>query len=130
MDSRHSAVSPYAAGLRGRCPRCGEGRLFDGYLELAPRCKQCDLDFAFADAGDGPAVFVVLIAGFAVVGSAVLVEAAWRPPYWLHAVLWLPMLLILTLGLLRPLKGLLVALQYHHKAEEGRIDRDAPKDRE
>jgi uncharacterized protein (DUF983 family) len=125
-----TAVSPYAAGLRGRCPRCGEGKLFDGYLELAPRCKRCDLDFSFADSGDGPAVFVVLIAGFAVVGSAVLVEAAWRPPYWLHAVLWLPMLLILTLGLLRPLKGLLVALQYHHKAEEGRIDRDAPKDEE
>ena len=130
MDSRHPAISPYAAGLRGRCPRCGEGRLFDGYLELAPRCERCDLDFSFADSGDGPAVFVVLIAGFAVVGSAVLVEAAWRPPYWLHAVLWLPMLLILTLGLLRPLKGLLVALQYHHKAEEGRVDRDAPEDRE
>jgi uncharacterized protein (DUF983 family) len=129
-ENKITAVSPYAAGLRGRCPRCGEGRLFDGFLELAPRCERCDLDYAFADAGDGPAVFVVLIAGFAVVGSAVLVEAAWRPPYWLHAVLWLPMLLILTLGLLRPLKGLLVALQYHHKAEEGRIDRDAPKDRE
>jgi uncharacterized protein (DUF983 family) len=124
------AISPYTAGLRGRCPRCGEGRLFDGFLELAPRCERCDLDYAFADAGDGPAVFVVLIAGFAVVGSAVLVEAAWRPPYWLHAVLWLPMLLILTLGLLRPLKGLLVALQYHHKAEEGRVGRDAPKDEE
>ena len=117
-------VSPYAAGLRGRCPRCGEGKLFDGYLELAPRCERCDLDYSFAEAGDGPAVFVILIAGFAVVGSALLVEAYWRPPYWLHALLWLPMLLILTLGLLRPLKGLLVTLQYHHKAEEGRVDRD------
>jgi uncharacterized protein (DUF983 family) len=119
------AVSPYAAGLRGRCPHCGEGKLFNGYLELAPRCEHCGLDYSVADAGDGPAVFVILIAGFAVVGSALLVEAFWRPPYWLHALLWLPMLLVLTLGLLRPLKGLLVTLQYHHKAEEGRADSGA-----
>jgi uncharacterized protein (DUF983 family) len=99
--------------------------LFAGYLTLAPRCERCNLDFSFADAGDGPAVFVILIAGFIVVGSALVVEATWRPPYWLHAILWLPLLLILTLGLLRPLKGLLVALQFHHKAEEGRADRDA-----
>jgi uncharacterized protein (DUF983 family) len=119
------SVSPFTAGLRCRCPRCGEGRLFAGYLTLAPRCERCNLDFSFADAGDGPAVFVILIAGFIVVGSALVVEATWRPPYWLHAVLWLPLLLLLTLGLLRPLKGLLVALQFHHKAEQGRVDRDA-----
>lgn len=124
--SERLPVSPYSAGLRGRCPRCGEGKLFNGYLELAPRCENCGLDYSFAEAGDGPAVFVILIVGFAVVGSALLVEAYWRPPYWLHALLWLPMLLILTLGLLRPLKGLLVTLQYHHKAEEGRVDRDEP----
>ena len=69
---------------------------------------------------------MILIAGFIVVGSALFVEVIWRPPYWLHAILWLPLILILTLGLLRPLKGLMVALQYHHKAEEGRADRDAP----
>ena len=126
MSSPLPPVSPYAAGLRCRCPRCGNGRLFAGYLTLAPRCERCNLDFSFADAGDGPAVFVILIAGFIVVGSALVVEAMWRPPYWLHALLWLPLLLLLTLGLLRPLKGLLVALQYHHKAEEGRADRGAP----
>jgi uncharacterized protein (DUF983 family) len=127
MPSRElPTVSPYAAGLRGRCPRCGEGNLFAGYLTLAPRCASCDLDYAFADSGDGPAVFVILIAGFVVVGAALVTEAMWRPPYWLHAALWVPLLLFLTLGLLRPLKGLLVALQYHHKAEEGRIDRGAP----
>ena len=126
MNSPLPSVSPYAAGLRGRCPRCGEGRLFAGYLTLAPRCERCDLDYSFADAGDGPAVFVILIAGFVVVGLALVTEATWRPPYWLHAALWLPLLLALTLGLLRPLKGLLVALQFHHKAEEGRLDGDAP----
>ena len=116
-------VSPYLCGLRCRCPRCGRGRLFTGFLTLAPACERCGLDYGFADAGDGPAVFVILIAGFLVVGAAVTVEFVWRPPYWVHALLWIPMILVVTLGLLRPLKGLLVALQFHHKAEEGRLDR-------
>jgi uncharacterized protein (DUF983 family) len=119
-------ISPYLAGLRCRCPRCGEGRMFTGFLTLAPRCERCGLDYGFADAGDGPAVFVILIAGFVVVFAALIVEAVWRPPYWLHAVLWIPLLLIVSLGLLRPLKGLLIAIQYHHKAEEGRLDRSEP----
>ena len=116
-------VSPYLAGVRCRCPRCGRGRLFTGFLTLAPVCENCGLDYGFADAGDGPAVFVILIAGFLVVGAAVIVEFVWRPPYWVHALLWIPLILVVTLGLLRPLKGLLVALQFHHKAEEGRPDR-------
>jgi uncharacterized protein (DUF983 family) len=122
--ARDLQVSPYLAGVRCRCPRCGRGRLFTGFLTLAPACESCGLDYGFADAGDGPAVFVILIAGFLVVGAAVIVEFVWRPPYWVHALLWGPMILIVTLGLLRPLKGLLVALQFHHKAEEGRPDRD------
>jgi len=116
-------ISPYSAGLRGRCPRCGKGRLFNGYLTPARRCESCQLDFSFADSGDGPAVFVILIAGFIVVFAAMLVEILWRPPYWLHAALWLPLILLTTLGLLRPAKGLMIALQYHHKAKEGRLDR-------
>ena len=119
----NASVSPYLAGLRCRCPRCGEGRLFEGFLTLAPRCKRCGLDFGFADAGDGPAVFVILIAGFVVVVLAVMVEFLWRPPYWVHAALWIPAILAVTLGLLRPLKGTMIALQYHHKAAEGRSDR-------
>jgi uncharacterized protein (DUF983 family) len=115
-------VSPYIAGIACRCPRCGRGRLFTGFLTLAPACESCGLDYGFADAGDGPAVFVILIAGFLVLGAAVIVEFIWRPPYWVHALLWIPMILIVTLGLLRPLKGLLVALQFHHKAEEGRSE--------
>src|SRR3989304_3217193 len=105
-------ISPYSAGLRGRCPRCGKGRLFNGYLTPARRCESCQLDFSFADSGDGPAVFVILIAGFIVVFAAMLVE-----------ILWLPLILLTTLGLLRPAKGLMIALQYHHEAEEGRLDR-------
>src|SRR5829696_8960629 len=97
------------AGLFGRCPHCGEGKLFDGFLTLAPRCKVCGLDFAFADSADGPAVFVILIVGLVVAGSALIVEIAYTPPIWVHIALWLPLVLILSLGTLRPLKGLMVA---------------------
>jgi len=115
--------APIGRGLRGRCPRCGEGRLFQGFLTLRPRCEHCGLDYGFADAGDGPAVFVILIGGFIVVFAALIVEFVYQPPYWVHVALWLPLILILTLGPLRPMKGLLISLQYHHKAQEGRLER-------
>jgi uncharacterized protein (DUF983 family) len=114
---------PIATGLRGRCPRCGQGLLFDGFLKLAPRCRACGLDFGFADSADGPAVFIILFVGFVIAGAALLVEIAYSPPMWVHVVLWGPLVLILCLGLLRPLKGVLVAQQYVHRAAEGRIDR-------
>ncbi len=112
---------PITRGLLGRCPRCGEGHLFQGFLGLRPRCEHCGLDYSFADAGDGPAVFVILIGGFVVVFAAMVVEFAYQPPYWVHAALWLPLVVLFTLGPLRPIKGLLIALQYHHKAQEGRL---------
>ncbi|MPZ39869.1 MAG: DUF983 domain-containing protein [Rhizobiales bacterium] len=107
-------------GLAGRCPRCGQGALFAGFLKMAPRCDKCGLDFSFADSADGPAFFVMSFAGFVVVCAALIVEVAFQPPYWLHALLWIPLILALTLLPLRPVKGLLVALQFHHKAAEGR----------
>ena len=122
----HRRPSPIAAGLAGRCPRCGKGKLFRGFLTLSPACEACGLDLSFADAGDGPAVFVILFAGFVVVGLALVVEFLYAPPYWLHAVLWGPLILLVTLGPLRPLKGLLIALQYHHDAAEGRLERRGP----
>lgn len=114
---------PIARGLRGRCPRCGEGHLFQGFLTLRPACEHCGLEYGFADAGDGPAVFVILLGGFVVVFAALIVEIMYQPPYWVHAALWLPLILLFTLGPLRPIKGLLIALQYHHKAAEGRLER-------
>lgn len=113
---------PIGRGLRGRCPRCGEGRLFHGFLSLRPACERCGLDYGFADAGDGPAVFVILIGGFIVVLAALMTEVVYQPPYWIHAALWLPLILIVTLVPLRLVKGLLIALQYHHKAAEGRLE--------
>ena len=113
---------PASVGWRGRCPRCGEGRLFDGFLTVAPRCRNCGLDFSFADSGDGPAVFIMMIVGFIVVGLALFVEFTFHPPYWLHAVLWIPLVLGLSIGLLRPLKSLMIALQYRHKAALGELN--------
>jgi uncharacterized protein (DUF983 family) len=115
--------SPWLAGLRGRCPRCGQGRLFHGYLTLAPRCEACGLDYAFADSGDGPAFFVMSIVGFLVVGLALFVEFTWEPPIWLHLVMWTILATGLSLALTRPAKGILVALQFAHRAEEGRLER-------
>jgi uncharacterized protein (DUF983 family) len=108
--------------LAGRCPQCANGKLFGGFLALRSRCDSCGLDYAFADPGDGPAVFAILIAGFIVVAAALIVEFRYQPPFWLHAALWAPLILIVTLGPLRLLKGLLIALQFHHKAEEGRFN--------
>jgi uncharacterized protein (DUF983 family) len=122
--SNHASSSnlPIGRGLRGRCPRCGEGRLFQGFLALRPACEKCGLDYSFADAGDGPAVFVILFGGFVVVFAALIIEVVYQPPYWLHAALWLPLILIVTLAPLRLIKGLLIVLQYHHKAAEGRLE--------
>ncbi len=120
-DERPTGPSPYATGLSGRCPRCGEGKLFDGFLKIGPRCSACGLDFGFADSADGPAVFIMLIAGFLVLGSALYVEIAYEPPIWLHLAIWLPLAVIVCLGMLRPMKGLAVSLQFAHKAEEGRL---------
>ena len=114
-------ASPIGAGLAGRCPRCGQGRLFRGYLKVRPRCETCDLDFAFADSGDGPAIFIMMIVGFIVVGGALTVEILYRPPMWVHLALWIPLTLLLALGCLRPLKGLMIAQQYARGAREGRL---------
>jgi uncharacterized protein (DUF983 family) len=122
-DSQLMPPSPYIAGLTCHCPACGKGRLFENFLSVRPRCEACGLDYGFADAGDGPAIFVMLFSGFIVVGAALAVEILYQPPYWLHAVLWLPLILAVTLLPLRSMKGLLIALQFHHKAAEGRLER-------
>ena len=120
---KKTSVPPFKAGLTCSCPRCGEGKLFSGYLNLAPRCSSCGLDYSFADSGDGPAVFVILAGGLAAVLAVLAVELLWRPSYWIHAAVGIPAVLIATLPPLRILKSLLIALQFHHKAAEARSDR-------
>ncbi|HUJ02697.1 MAG TPA: DUF983 domain-containing protein [Rhizomicrobium sp.] len=119
MDANRQGTLKLA--LLGRCPRCGKGPLFDGYIGIAKSCSACGLDYAMFDAGDGPAVFVILIVGAIVAGGALFVEFTWQPPYWVHAVIWLPTIAILTFVLLRLVKSLLLVLQYKHRAGEGRL---------
>ena len=114
--------NPIVAGLAGRCPNCGRGRLFDGLLRVASRCESCGFDLRRADSGDGPAVFIILIVGILVGFAALITEVLWHPPVWLHLAIWLPLVVVLCLALLRPLKGVMVALQFHHRAGEVRND--------
>ena len=123
MTDQPPLVRSIMTGLAGRCPRCHKGKLFSGFLNLRKQCPECGLDYSFADAGDGPAVFVIMIAGAIVVGCALIVEIKYQPPFWLHAALWLPLILATTLLPLRSMKALLIALQYHHAAAEGRLER-------
>jgi uncharacterized protein (DUF983 family) len=116
-------LSPFRAGIAGACPRCGKGTLFDGYLTVADGCKSCGLSFAFADAGDGAAWFVMLVSGAAAVAAALFVEFRWQPSYWVHAAVALAFAVILPLLLLRPVKGILLCQQYYVEAEEGRLSR-------
>ena len=114
-------------GLACKCPRCGNGKLYAGFLTLAAKCDACGLDYAFIDSGDGPAVFIIMIAGAIVVGSALIVEIKYQPPFWVHAALWLPLILATTLLPLRSMKALLIALQFHHKAAPGQLIDREPK---
>lgn len=108
-------VSPYSAGLRGRCPRCGRGPLFSGFLSVHARCEACGVDLSGQDSGDGPVALIILLVGFAVLIPALIVEVRYGWPVWLHLALWLPLSVVLCLALMRPLKSLLIALQYRHR---------------
>jgi uncharacterized protein (DUF983 family) len=121
--TQRSRAAPFLAGLAGRCPSCGKGALFSGFLKLAPRCEACGLDFAKVDSGDGPAVFVIFIAGFVAAFGVLFTEIVYRPPMWVHFVVWLPVAALLCLGLLRPMKGVMIAAQIANRASEaGRRD--------
>jgi uncharacterized protein (DUF983 family) len=117
-----AARNPLLAGLAGHCPNCGEGRLFEGFLKVSPRCEACGFDLKKADSGDGPAVFVILVAGFLVAFAALIVEIKFRPPIWVHLVIWLPLTVVVCLALLRPFKGALLAAQFMNKASEAGRD--------
>jgi uncharacterized protein (DUF983 family) len=118
--ARHTPPGVVRAAVLGLCPRCGQGRLFRGLLSLAPTCTHCGLDFTRLGAGDGPAAFVILIVGAIVAGGALILEVTVRPPYWVHAVIWLPLIVVLSLALMRPLKAWLIVQTWRHRAEEHR----------
>ncbi len=116
---------PWSVGIRGRCPRCGKGHLFQGFLTLRRSCEVCGLDYSFADPADGPAFFVLCFACIPAMILAVWLEVAFEPPFWVHLIVSLPVLLASCILPLRPLKGWLVASQFYHKAQEGRLVRMA-----
>lgn len=117
-------VSPYRVGPAGKCPRCGQGELFGTFLGLKDRCSACDLDYAKADAGDGPAVFVMFIVGFVAVAAVFVARFMLYAPIWLALGASSALAVMLTLALLRPFKATLIALQYRTKAAEGRLSDD------
>ncbi len=104
--------SPFDAGFRCVCPRCGEGPVFAGFLTVRSRCESCGLDLSFAQTTEGPAVFIIFIVGFVVVAAAALTEVAFHPHPMLHLALWIPATIILSLLLLRPFKAAMIALHY------------------
>lgn len=107
---------PIDVALRGACPRCGKGRLFRGLLNVVDTCGDCGLDLRGNDAGDGPTVFVILGLGAIMIGLVLWFEFRFDPPVWLHVILWVPVTIALAVGMLRLLKGLLVAQQYIHRS--------------
>lgn len=114
--------SAFLAGVRGRCPQCGEGKLFASYLKFADRCNKCGADFASADAGDGPAVFVILIVGAIVAPLLVILQFGLELPGWLSLTITLIATVVLCLSFLPPFKAILFALQWKHKARAATSD--------
>jgi uncharacterized protein (DUF983 family) len=104
--------SALSAGLRSRCPACGEGPLFQGFLTVRPRCPVCAADLSAQDSGDGPVAFIILIVGAIVVALALITEVRYGP------LLWLPLTIVLVLALMRPAKAILIALQYKHRRHD------------
>lgn len=121
-DVYYPSVSVAGAGLACKCPRCGRGKLYDGFLTVAARCGHCGLDLRKADSGDGPAIFLIFILGALVVPMALLVESAFSPPMWLHMTIWTAVILGAALALLRPMKGVMIALQYKHRASDSGLE--------
>ena len=127
--SDYPPESALVTGLQCRCPRCGQGKLFTGglNLDLNDNCASCGLSYKFIDTGDGPAVFVIMALGLIMLGAALILEFTLHPPIWLHGLLWVPTTFALAFGMLRPLKALLIALQFRHKAAHGLLRDDAER---
>ncbi|MEM8949981.1 MAG: DUF983 domain-containing protein [Pseudomonadota bacterium] len=113
-----AAPSPLVTGLLCRCPACGSGPLFQGFLSVRQRCDVCGADLSGQDSGDGPAPFVIFLVGAIIVGLALFTEVRHEPPVWLHLALWLPLTVVLVLVLMRPAKALMIALQYKHRRQD------------
>lgn len=108
----------YETGVFGRCPRCGEGHIFNGFLTMREDCEVCGLNYSFADPADGPAVFVQLFACVPGVIFMIMLEIIARPGLWVHLAVGVPVLILTTLLPMRPIKGWLIAAQFTNSAQE------------
>ncbi len=111
-------VSVAQAALTCRCPRCGEGKLFDGLLSIRPACSVCGLDFEGFDTGDGFAVPILIVLGAIVVGAAFWLDVHFHPPLWVHAIIWVPVTCVLAVVMTRYIKSFLAAQQYRVRRSE------------
>ncbi len=117
-DPAYPPLSTLSTGIRCRCPRCGKGPLLKGFLTVRDSCPACGQSYAFADPADGPAFFVMSLAGVVGMAGFMAFEFIAHPPVWMHFAVTLPVLILMCLGSLRPFKGWMVAEQYVHKAAE------------
>jgi uncharacterized protein (DUF983 family) len=111
--SQVSLLTALGRGFRCKCPACGKGGLFARFLKVVPACPACGEEMHHHRADDFPAYLVILIVGHVIVPSQLLTEQFLEPPLWVHLAIWLPLTLVMTLGLLQPVKGAIVALQWH-----------------
>ena len=123
-QANYAPVDPTQTGLKGKCPRCGQGMLFDGMLKIKPQCSNCGLDYSALDVGDGAVVFVVMFANIIVLGGALALENTFSPPLWLHILIWPIVIIALCIWLTRLIKGVLLAHQYTRKAAPGVVEND------
>lgn len=118
LEGREKWLWIYRTGLHGLCPQCGEGKMFRRWLKVQDRCPNCGLDYDFAAPDDGPAFFSLCFIAFPLLFLVVWFEVAINPPWWMHVIVSVPMMVIPCLAVLQPIKGWLVASQYVNKAQE------------
>lgn len=117
-DKQAAQPSIRSAALLGLCPRCGERTLFSGVTRFADKCTSCELDFTRFNVGDGPAAFLTMIVGAVIVGLALWLDFSVHPPFWVHALIWIPVTTGAVLLGLRISKAALLASEYRNNARE------------
>lgn len=106
------------AALFGLCPQCGDKTLFAGLGQFADKCTNCGLDYSSYNVGDGPAALLTMVIGALIIVLALIVDSAFRPPFWVHVVIWVPMTAALTVITLRMAKAALLAAEHRNRARE------------
>jgi uncharacterized protein (DUF983 family) len=109
-----------SSGLKGRCPECGEGKIFTGLLKIGPGCEACGSKFVDDDAGDGPAVFVIFIVGIFIIPMALAFHFLAKAPMWLTMMIWVPIIIMVCLYLLRVMRAVMFNLTWVNKNNKTR----------